>query len=477
MRLGGGRWGAGVTGGAGKAAGMGRTIPVACGVRARDAGGRAVLEAGGGASERGGVAQDVGGGLQRVGQGLAAARAVLWWLHTRTPSKAVVTGPTSRQVDHIVWNEIRHAYTGSEGRLGGRMFKTSRYEVDDRTFAIGFATNSPYNLQGFHSPNLLVVITEAHAVSDGDMDGLRRLNPARLLMTGNPFTSAGAFYDSHHLRRELYRRVRISAVRYAKRRGGARGRPWDDHGRGHRGPEGGVGGEERAVRWGRAGRVPRGPGRRAGVAAGGDGGSGAEPGSVGAGGPRLRRGAVRPRQDGRGAEAGAFRADSVEGLGGRHDEDGGVPARVLHEERRGRGRGGRPGCRRRGCGPAEGAGFGPRAGGAVHRKRAGADSERFYNRAAEVWWKMAEAYGRGELDTEDDRALIEQVSSRRRVQGRDERIRLQSKSRDARVAGRGGRAGDDVRGAPEGGLQEWCEGESEWMNRMVDGDGGGQARR
>ena len=91
------------------------------------------------------------------------------------------------------------------------MFKTSRYEVDDRTFAIGFATNSPYNLQGFHSPNLLVVITEAHAVSDGDMDGLRRLNPARLLMTGNPFTSAGAFYDSHHLRRELYRTVRISA--------------------------------------------------------------------------------------------------------------------------------------------------------------------------------------------------------------------------------------------------------------------------
>ena len=56
------------------------------------------------------------------------------------------------------------------------------------------------------------------------------------------------------------------------------------------------------------------------------------------------------------------------------------------------------------------------------------DSERFYNRAAEVWWKMAEAYRRGELDTEDDRALIEQVSSRRRVQGRDERIRLQSKS-------------------------------------------------
>ena len=42
----------------------------------------------------------------------------------------------------------------------GGCSSTSRYEVDDRTFAIGFATNSPYNLQGFHSPNLLVVITE-----------------------------------------------------------------------------------------------------------------------------------------------------------------------------------------------------------------------------------------------------------------------------------------------------------------------------
>ena len=86
------------------------------------------------------------------------------------------------------------------------------------------------------------------------------------------------------------------------------------------------------------------------------------------------------------------------------------------------------------------------------------DSERFYNRAAEAWWKMAEAYRGGELDTEDDRALIEQVSSRRRVQGRDERDTAAEQERDARVAGRGGRAGDDVCGTPEGGgLRYGCE--------------------
>ena len=150
-------------------------------------------------------------GCNGSGKDWAAARVVLWWMNTREPAKAIVTGPTSRQVDDIVWNEIRFAYAEAQDRLAGKMFRTSRYAIDEVSFALGFATNSPYNLQGFHSPNLLVVVTEAHAVDQDDMDAVRRLNPKRLLMTGNPFTTAGVFYDSHHSRRELYKTVEISA--------------------------------------------------------------------------------------------------------------------------------------------------------------------------------------------------------------------------------------------------------------------------
>ena len=150
-------------------------------------------------------------GCNASGKDWAAARIVLWWLYSHSPAKAIVTGPTSRQVDVIVWNEIRSAYTGAQDRITGRMFRTSRFEVDDQTFALGFATNSPYNLQGFHSPNLLAVITEAHAVDKDDIDAIRRLNPSRLLMMGNPLVGAGEFYDSHHIRRELYETVQISA--------------------------------------------------------------------------------------------------------------------------------------------------------------------------------------------------------------------------------------------------------------------------
>ena len=82
-------------------------------------------------------------GCNGSGKDWAAGRVVLWWLHTRTPAKAIVTGPTSRQVDEIVWNEIRSGYVAANGKLGGRMFRmfrmfrTSRYELDEQSFALG----------------------------------------------------------------------------------------------------------------------------------------------------------------------------------------------------------------------------------------------------------------------------------------------------------------------------------------------------
>ena len=150
-------------------------------------------------------------GCNGSGKDWAAARVVLWWMHSRSPVKALVTGPTTRQVDDIVWREIKYAYSGASGKLPGRMYRRSRYELDDQSFALGFATDSAYNLQGFHSPNLLVVVTEAHAVGVDEMNAIRRLNPKRLLMTGNPFATAGDFYDSHHSKRDLYRPIQISA--------------------------------------------------------------------------------------------------------------------------------------------------------------------------------------------------------------------------------------------------------------------------
>ena len=149
-------------------------------------------------------------GCNGSGKDWAAARIVLWWVETRAKAKAVVTGPTQRQVEEVVWREMRMAHGMARDQLQGQMY-TSRYVVGDDRFALGFATDSAYNLQGFHSPNLLVVVTEAHAVEQQHMEALKRLNPKLLLLTGNPLTMSGEFYDSHHGRRALYSTVEVSA--------------------------------------------------------------------------------------------------------------------------------------------------------------------------------------------------------------------------------------------------------------------------
>ena len=149
-------------------------------------------------------------GANGSGKDWTAGRAVLWWLETRPESKALTLGPTQRQVDEVVWQEMREAYAAAEGRLSGRMLK-SAYRIDEQRFALGFSTNNALNIQGFHSDQLLVVVTEAHAMPQLQMDAIKRLQPNRLLLVGNALSRDGEFYDSHHAKRNLYHRMAISA--------------------------------------------------------------------------------------------------------------------------------------------------------------------------------------------------------------------------------------------------------------------------
>ena len=149
-------------------------------------------------------------GCNGSGKDWTAARIVLWWVHRYSPAKAIVTGPTLRQVEDIVWNEVRFAHGKAADKFPGAMLK-SRYDIDAQTFALGFTSNSPYKILGFHSPHLLAVITEAHAVPDDYYRAVRRLNPSKLLLTGNPFNTSGVFYDSHHRNRHLWETVQIGA--------------------------------------------------------------------------------------------------------------------------------------------------------------------------------------------------------------------------------------------------------------------------
>ncbi len=149
-------------------------------------------------------------GANGSGKDWAAARSVLWWLETRPESKALTLGPTQRQVEEIVWREMREAYAAAADVLSGRML-TNAYRIDEQRFALGFSTNNALNIQGFHAAELLVVVTEAHAMPQAHVDAIKRLQPERLLLVGNALSRDGEFYASHHAKRSFYHRIAISA--------------------------------------------------------------------------------------------------------------------------------------------------------------------------------------------------------------------------------------------------------------------------
>ena len=371
-------------------------------------------------------------GCNASGKDWAAARCVLWWMHSREPAKAIVTGPTTRQVDDIVWNEMRFAHARAADRLGGRMFRSSRYEVDDQSFALGFASNSPFNLQGFHSPNLLVVVTEAHAVDGQDFNALRRLNPGRLLLTGNPFVTSGPFFDSHHSQDHLYATVQISAFDTPNLNES----------------EGTIEGlvtaqdiEDRKAEWGEndplyvggvLGRFPdnledyvvplwaaRAAGRRDTPPEG--------PLVVACDVARFGKDntVVMTRQGQHARIAHRSRGhDTMATANYLKDYCDTHPVQALVVDEPGLGSGVVDRLREIGLGRTRLVRFN---GGASPRNRA-----RFANLNAEVWWRMRECYLAETLDTDDDQALIEQVSSREWDVDEKGRIRLQSKKDLAR---------------------------------------------
>lgn len=153
-------------------------------------------------------------GANAVGKDWMVGRIICWWQASRYPAKTIITGPTARQVSDIVWRETRAAYYAARIPLGGMMLPVESRWVwpeDEHHFALGFSTDKAWNLTGFHSPNLLVVVTEAHNFNDSHLTSLKRLFPNRLLLTGNPFSSSGEFFDSHHDKRHLYNAIAISA--------------------------------------------------------------------------------------------------------------------------------------------------------------------------------------------------------------------------------------------------------------------------
>ena len=161
--------------------------------------------------ERRRVAVKSGNGL---GKGFSAAVAALWFLHCHAPAIVLSTAPTFRQVRHILWRQIHSLHRRAPETLGGKLLDT-RWELAEDRYAMGLSADTADQFQGFHSPNMLIVVDEAEGVSDEIYEAIEAVmtsDESRLLLIGNPTTASGAFRRAFYQERHLYHCITISAL-------------------------------------------------------------------------------------------------------------------------------------------------------------------------------------------------------------------------------------------------------------------------
>lgn len=126
-------------------------------------------------------------------------RIAMWYLASFTPSMVINTAPTWRQVENQYWRHFRKAHNSAIQPLGGSLLKT-KFEIDEDWYAMGISVKKTEDFQGWHNPNILVIIDESSGVSPVIFEAVNGIisggENTKLLLIGNPNQNQGDFYDS-----------------------------------------------------------------------------------------------------------------------------------------------------------------------------------------------------------------------------------------------------------------------------------------
>lgn len=115
------------------------------------------------------------------------------------------TAPTSRQVNDLLWNQIRTNRVEAQSRLKlpGRILETPeiKFGKDKRWTAKGFVPKDQNSAQGPHLDNLLILVDEAAGVPSWLWVAIKgwMTNPNnKLIAIGNPNTEESYFREQFH---------------------------------------------------------------------------------------------------------------------------------------------------------------------------------------------------------------------------------------------------------------------------------------
>lgn len=141
-----------------------------------------------------------------LGKDYICAAIGLWFLQTYKPSIVIETAPTYRQVEQVQWKETCVHWDNRLIDLGGRKYTDPYIEIRKDWYLTGFTTKETGKtkeggggkFQGYHSPNIAVIVTEAQALEDNiydQIDGVTTSGNVLRIFIGNPTRASGRFAE------------------------------------------------------------------------------------------------------------------------------------------------------------------------------------------------------------------------------------------------------------------------------------------
>lgn len=176
----------------------------------------------------------------KVGKSFTAGELALWYYCSYEAARVVMTSTTSRQVDEILWREIRMLLARAgrcvackrellenpaariprpcphsslvDGELGD--LARTGLKSDDFREIVGFTAKQGEAVAGISGENVLYIVDEASGVPTEIYEAIEgnRAGSARLVLFGNPTRNSGEFYDAHHSKRDrFYKCITVSS--------------------------------------------------------------------------------------------------------------------------------------------------------------------------------------------------------------------------------------------------------------------------
>lgn len=151
----------------------------------------------------------------KVSKSHSAAIVALWFYCSFEDARVVMTSTTSRQVDQILWRELRMLRARARRAIDGEMHELARsgFKSPDFREIVGFTAREAEAVAGVSGKNLLYIPDEASGISDAVFEAIEgnRAGGARICMFSNPTRTEGEFFEAFHGKKDFYKLLRISS--------------------------------------------------------------------------------------------------------------------------------------------------------------------------------------------------------------------------------------------------------------------------